>query len=70
MIKKGTTVEWSWGDGKAYGEVKQVFKSNVSKAIDGNQVIREASEEQPAYLIKQEDGQEVLKSSTEVQRMN
>jgi hypothetical protein len=70
MIKEGTKVEWSWGNGTAEGEVTKVFTSEVSKTIDGNEVTREASEDCPAYLIKQEDGQQVIKSKTEVKRKN
>ena len=34
--------------------------------INGTQVERDASEDAPAYLTEQEDGQRVLKSSTEL----
>ncbi len=66
MVREGTEVEWSWGDGKATGTVKEIFKKDVSRTISGTKVNREASDTNPAYLIKQEDGQEVLKSSSEI----
>ena len=68
MIRKGTQVTWKWGNSNASGEVKDVFHSDTTKEIKGSKVKREASEEKPAYLIEQDDGQIVLKSSTEVQR--
>lgn len=68
MIKKGTEVKWKWGDGTAKGEVQEVFHSDVERTINGNEVKREASQDSPAYLIKQDDGSRVLKSSDEVSR--
>ncbi len=68
MIREGTRVQWAWGDGHAAGEVEEVFHESVSRTIDGNEVKREASEDDPAYLIRQEDGQRVLKSASEVER--
>lgn len=68
MIRKGTEVKWNWGNGSAHGTVEEVFHEDVSRRIDGNTVKREASEDEPAYMIKQEDGQQVLKSSSEVSR--
>jgi len=66
MIKEGSKVKWQWGDGTASGEVVKIYKSDIEKTIDGSSVKREASQNSPAYLIKQEDGQEVLKSNSEV----
>jgi hypothetical protein len=66
MIRTGTSVKWKWGNGFAKGKVEEVFHSDTTKTINGNKVSREASKEHPAYIIKQEDGQKVLKSSTEV----
>ena len=68
MIKKGTEVKWKWGDGTAKGEVQEVFHGDVERTIDGNKVKREASQDSPAYLIMQDDGSRVLKSSDEVSR--
>lgn len=66
MIREGSKVKWQWGDGTASGEVVKIYKSDIEKTIDGSSVKREASQNSPAYLIKQEDGQEVLKSKSEV----
>lgn len=66
MIREGSKVKWQWGDGTASGEVVKIYKSDIEKTINGNSVKREASKNSPAYLIKQENGQEVLKSKTEV----
>ena len=68
MIREGTKVEWDWSGSTATGTVKEVFKEDVTRTIKGNEVTREASEDEPAYLIEQEDGDEALKSSSEVRR--
>ena len=68
MIRESTKVSWAWGDGQASGEVQEVFNEPVVRTIDGTEVKRNASEDDPAYLIRQEDGQRVLKSASEVER--
>ena len=68
MIRAGTGVAWDWGQGTAVGTVEEVFHEDVSRTIDGHQVQRQASRDEPAYLIRQDDGQRVLKSQSEVQR--
>ncbi|MEE8600050.1 DUF2945 domain-containing protein [Euzebya tangerina] len=62
----GDTVEWQWGDGTASGEITERFTEKVTRTIDGNEVTRDASEDEPAYLIEQDDGQRVLKSASEL----
>ena len=62
----GTKVEWKWGEGTAVGEIKERFTEKVTREIKGTEVTRNASEEEPAYLIEQDDGDEVLKSHGEV----
>jgi hypothetical protein len=64
---KNSTVKWSWGQGEAKGTIQEVFTSDVTRTIKGNEVKREASDDCPAYLIEQEDGDRVLKSHSEVQ---
>ena len=66
-IGTGDEVKWNWGNGTGTGTVKQVYTEKVTKTIKGNEVTREASEDEPAYLIEQEDGDRVLKSSSEVE---
>ena len=60
------TVEWNWGNGTGVGKIIERFTSEVTRTIDGTEVERNASKDKPAYLIGQEDGQHVLKSSTEL----
>lgn len=65
---EGTKVEWEWGEGSASGIVKKIYTQKTTRKIKGNEVTREASKDCPAYLIKQDDGDEVLKSHSEVDK--
>ena len=64
--RKGTKVKWSWGDGNAEGKVVESFTEHVSRTIKGNEVTRDADQDNPAYLIEQSDGSRVLKSHSEL----
>ena len=67
-LKTGTKVSWTWGSATAEGEVAEVHTRPVSATIKGTRVKRKASEEEPAYLIRQADGDRVLKSHSELRR--
>lgn len=62
----GTTVEWNWGSGVGSGKVAEIFTDKVTRTIKGHEVARNASEDEPAYLIRQDDGDRVLKSHSEL----
>ncbi|WP_247237262.1 DUF2945 domain-containing protein [Telluribacter sp. SYSU D00476] len=68
MIRKGTKVRWKWGNGHAEGKVMEVHKSDVERTIKGTHVKRNGSADDPALLIEQEDGTQVLKLQSEVER--
>lgn len=68
MIREGTTVTWKWGNGQATGKVQSTFAREVKRTINGNEVTRKGSDDNRALLIEQEDGQEVLKLTSEVER--
>ncbi|MEM9855725.1 MAG: DUF2945 domain-containing protein [Bacteroidota bacterium] len=70
MIKKGTQVKWNWGSGKAEGRVQETYTKKVIKTIDGNKVTRNGESGNKALFIKQEDGAEVLKLESEVERVD
>jgi hypothetical protein len=67
-MKKGETVHWNWGKSEAEGNVKEKFSEPVEKKIKGTKVKRKASKENPAYLIEQENGSQVLKSEKELKK--
>lgn len=62
----GDKVKWKWGNGWGRGEVADRFTERVTRNIKGSEVVREASEDEPAYLIVQADGDEVLKGHSEL----
>lgn len=68
MIREGTKVRWTWGDGRAEGEVAERHESKITRTIDGSEVTRNGSADDPALVIRQDDGQEVLKLASEVER--
>lgn len=65
-IHIGDTVEWTWGEHTASGTVTERFTEDVTRTIKGTDVTRHASADDPAYLIEQDDGDEVLKSASEL----
>ena len=65
-----TKVEWDWGNGKGQGKVREVFWEEVTRKLQGEDVTRKADDNNPAYLIEQEDGDEVLKLHDELEKAN
>ena len=63
----GDKVAWDWGNGTGAGTIKQVYTQKRTVKIKGEEVTREASEEEPAYLIEQDDA-EVLKGQSELRK--
>ncbi len=66
--QEGTEVEWDWGNGTGKGKVVKKYTQKITLKIDGSEVTRDASDDEPAYRIEQEDGDEVLKSETELRK--
>lgn len=62
----GSHVTWKWGQGKAEGKIIASYDFVVSREINGKKVTRNGTPDNPAYLIQQEDGSEVLKLHTEI----
>ena len=67
-FSKGDRVEWKWGNGTGTGKVTERFTDDVERTIKGSKVSRKASKDDPAYLIEQEDGDEVLKGGSELSK--
>lgn len=70
MIRKGTRVKWKWGQGEAQGKVVETHTDIVGMIIDGNQVTRKGERGNKALIIEQDDGQQVLKLESEVERVD
>lgn len=68
MIREGSRVKWNWGNGTGTGKVVERFTRDVTRRLNGSPVKRKATDDKPAILIRQDDGDEVLKSITEVEK--
>ncbi len=64
----GTRVEWSWGSGTGTGKIAKKYTEKVTRTINGTEVTRNASDDEPAYYIEQDDGDAVLKSASELSK--
>ncbi|SFC79156.1 Protein of unknown function [Bosea sp. CRIB-10] len=67
-LKPGTNVSWRWGAHTAKGRVEQVFTEPVTRTIKGTEVRRNASPDNPAYLVTQPRGGYALKSHSELEK--
>ena len=66
-FRKDQHVKWNWGNGEGKGQVKERFEREVTRTLKGSEVTKNGSDDDPAYLIKQEDGDEVLKLGSELE---
>ena len=67
-IRSGSKVKWKWGSSWAEGTVSEVHHDSVTRTTQGEEVTRNGSDDDPAYVIRQDDDTVVLKLSSEVQR--
>ena len=67
MIRTGSDVTWKWGSSSASGKVTEVHREKVTRTSKGESITRNGSEDNPAYVIAQEDGTTVLKLKSELQ---
>jgi hypothetical protein len=68
-MQKGQKVKWKWGNGHAEGTIKESYDHKVTKTIKGSEITRNGESKNRALLIEQEDGDTVLKLSSEVEPM-
>ncbi|MGC1479472.1 MAG: DUF2945 domain-containing protein [Chthoniobacterales bacterium] len=68
MIQTGTKVKWTWGNGSAQGKVTEIHHEKVTRKTKGSEITRNGSQDDPAYVIEQDDGTVVLKLQSEVSR--
>ena len=67
-LTNGTHVEWDWGTGTATGKIVEIYHRKVTLTLKGSKITRNASDDEPAYRIAQDDGDEVLKSGSEIRK--
>lgn len=66
--RKGTEVSWSWGQGRAEGTISEVHTERITRTEKGSEIVRNGTDDNPAYVITQDDGTELLKLDSEVQK--
>lgn len=64
--EKGAAVRWKWSGGIAEGRIEQRFERRVQRTLKGSRIVRNGSARDPALLIRQEDGDQVLKLRSEL----
>ena len=69
MIKEGSKVKWSWGNGTAEGKVVETYTKDITKTIDGNDITRKGESGNKALYIEQDDNAKVLKLESEVEKI-
>ncbi|WP_231598493.1 hypervirulence associated TUDOR domain-containing protein [Crateriforma conspicua] len=65
---EGTDVKWKWGNGYGRGTVQSAFEKKVTRKIDGKEITRDGSKDNPAYYVTVEDGNNVLKLHSELEK--
>lgn len=67
-FKEGDIVTWDWGNGTGTGKIVKRYARKTTLTLKGAKVTRTASDDEPAFRIRQDDGDEVLKSVIEIER--
>lgn len=67
IMKVGDNVRWHWGSGTASGTVREVITESVTRTLKGSEISRHGTPADPALFIEQEDGDGVLKLTSEVE---
>lgn len=65
---KGTKVAWNWGNGTPTGTVVESANDRIEKTINGTTQSRNGTDDNPAYVLEQDDGQKVLKLHSELKK--
>ncbi len=69
-IRSGSRVRWKWGSSWAQGTVDEVHHDDVERTTKGERIARHGTDDNPAYVIGQDDGTVVLKLASEVERVD
>ncbi|WP_454597389.1 DUF2945 domain-containing protein [Qipengyuania sp. SM2507] len=69
-FQTGQYVQWNWGNGTGTGQIEERFEREVTRTLQGSEITKNGDSDNPAYLIKQEDGDQVLKRGSELEAEN
>ncbi|RYF29657.1 MAG: DUF2945 domain-containing protein [Chloroflexi bacterium] len=62
----GDSVIWSWGNGTASGTVEKVSHKKTEITSKGQTITRNGTDDDPAIVIKQDDGTKIIKLASEL----
>lgn len=62
----GDQVRWNWGNGMGEATVAEVHTDRVERRIAGTTQVRNGTADNPAYVLEQSDGRQVLKLHSEL----
>ncbi len=65
-LTAGARVAWSWNGRVAEGVIQKVFTHRLERTMAGATVTQDACRRDPAYLIKRDDGETLLKNFSEL----
>ena len=66
-FRTGQYVTWQWSQGTACGKIAERFERDLTRTLGGSEITRKGSSDNPAYLIRQDDGAQVLKLGSELE---
>ncbi|MGB3795520.1 MAG: DUF2945 domain-containing protein [Alteraurantiacibacter sp.] len=66
-FQTGQYVKWNWGNGTACGQIEDRFEREVTRTLKGSEITKKGDSDNPAYLIKQDDGDKMLKRGSEIE---
>lgn len=65
-FRQGARVKWNWGQGVGRGKIVERFDGQVERSIEGALIRRNGSTQNPAFLVRADNGGEVLKLGSEL----
>lgn len=70
MIRQNAIVRWKWGETYVKGKVLKSYARRRTLVVEDTTIIRHGRLRNRALLIEQEDGNQVLKLESEVQKID
>jgi hypothetical protein len=67
-FQTGQYVKWNWGNGEGHGQIEDRFDREVTRTLQGSEITKKGDADNPAYLVKQDDGDRVLKRGSELEK--
>jgi len=67
-LSPGARVIWVWDGRTAEGVIRKVFTHRLERTFNGSTVTRPCTKRNPAYLIEQEGGLQLLLNHSDLQR--